>query len=301
MFRFIWIPFGLGLLLSGCATTNRIALTPQAKSGLSSAQPIVGLNQQEIAADINRSNVSAITGGGLIGGLIDAAVDNSRAKKAETTVTPIRDAILDYNVGEHVSGELKTALAGIPWLQAQNVSVQIPATKDVIKGLVDRASTDAVLFLDVQYRFSANFGNLTVTVDANLFSHKPSLTKTSEKSRDGLPVVYSNTLGVTVALPNSGPVDAKSAVDFWAANKGAAARTALDLAARELAKMLAFDLQEKQDDAAETKAAATKEVVLVAGGRVVAGVAMKAALVRDEGDRSWVRAVNGQLWSVANK
>jgi len=42
--------------------------------------------QSELKSDINPSNAAVYTGGGLLGGLIGAAMDSARAKKAEDLV-----------------------------------------------------------------------------------------------------------------------------------------------------------------------------------------------------------------------
>src|SRR5438477_8257185 len=54
--------------------------------------------QAEIKSDINLSNIAVATGGGLLGGLIGAAVDSAHAKKAEQLITPLRTAIADVDV-----------------------------------------------------------------------------------------------------------------------------------------------------------------------------------------------------------
>lgn len=294
---FVWVSV-ITLCGAGCATTNRIAIGPKAQSALGSAQPVVGLDQQEIAADINRSNISAATGGGLIFALVDAAVDSAQAKKAEAAVTPVRDALLDYNFGARFSGDLADTLRDIPWLKGQKVVVQSPASPDLVKEWVDRSPADGLLLLRTRYRFSPDFKAITILVDATLLARSAALAQAAATKRDGVPATFANSFGVVLPLPDAGKLGRDQAAAKWAEGHGAAARAALDLGAREMAAMIAFDLEQPQDDPSLTKSAATVTAPMVMRGELVGAARIKAMVVRTGEGRSWVRAVTGELWSV---
>ena len=64
------------------------------------------LNQQEIGVDVSQTNAMA-AGGGLLGALIVAGIDNSRTKSAEERIVPIRDLLLSYPFNERVEREIR--------------------------------------------------------------------------------------------------------------------------------------------------------------------------------------------------
>src|SRR5580704_16433625 len=113
----------VAMFLSGCTTITRVPISPDSRAQLGAVTGIVGLRQQEIGVEINASNVSAATGGGLIGAIVDASIDNSRAKKAESEVTPIRDALINYQPGNVLAADLQKALANVPGLSPSHIDV----------------------------------------------------------------------------------------------------------------------------------------------------------------------------------
>src|SRR4051812_46406994 len=71
------------LFAGGCASPNRVSMPSGYKENLAPSIGMVGLSQQEIGTTIQRSNLTAAAGGGLIFAIVDAGINNSRAKKAE--------------------------------------------------------------------------------------------------------------------------------------------------------------------------------------------------------------------------
>ena len=53
--------------------------------------------QAEIQSNINRSRIAQAAGGGMLMALIDASVEQSRAKKAEAAITPLREALAGFD------------------------------------------------------------------------------------------------------------------------------------------------------------------------------------------------------------
>ena len=279
------------LLLTGCVSTNRTALAPAAQSQLKSVAVTATVSQPEIAADVDPSNVSAVTGGGLIGALIDVAIEAKRSKTAENTITPVRDALVDFSapeaLREALAAEMQTRNAPLPV-----IAVTLAEAKDDAAALkLARANTsDAVLVLSIDYRLSPEFDRIRVLAKVRLLPTKPG------KDNPDQPL-YQNEFATYRRLPAG--ADRGAPVTLWAANHGARAREALKSCFAEIAAMTAFDL--KQGAEANLLPKESLTVTAPAAGRmarVVRGIGIKGANVHHDGDRSWVRLQTGELSST---
>ena len=74
--------------------------------------------QDEIKSTIVASSVSAVTGGGLLAALIDAKVNNDRARKAEATIQPLRQALIGFDADTLALDGAKSAMTKLPWFQS---------------------------------------------------------------------------------------------------------------------------------------------------------------------------------------
>jgi hypothetical protein len=306
----VWGLRVLGLLplialagFSGCATPNRMALNPAYKPDVGTTQTTVCLTQQEIGTDITQSNITAATGGGLIFALIDAGIENSRAKKAEKHVVPVRDALIGYNLGEVLNASLKAQLAPRDWLKAGTFNIQQVPTLASLNDWIKNAEGDSLLLINTQYRFSPKFDAITVSARVSLHPKQGPLTAQTKVHQNLPPLVYFNAFSATFRMsdwPAEAP-DAEAAVKLWAEDGGKRARAALDAGAEEIARMLAFDLEQpgtvggalyeaaagspKYDGAVPLPGAST--ALIVSGHKV-----------HTENNRTWLRCPTGELASV---
>ena len=287
---------------SGCATAIRVPLSGAEKQ-VTSSQVVVGLRSQEIATDIHPSNVSAVTGGGLIGAIVDTSIDHSRAKDAEKAVIPLRNALVGYDLGQDFSDALRAELAKIDWLKNVSVDTRHLPNNKALTAWVKDANTDVVLVADTDYRLTPDFDAITLRVVVSLHAHAPALAKNAIEKDYLPPVLYFNVFATTIPLPVAiakGKLD--ECATFWAADGGKLAREALGQAIPELAKMLAFDLQQPgtQDNALyKAPPGADKWAVLVpATPGVPQQLMMEGYVVHQEGSRVWVRLPGGQLVST---
>lgn len=116
--------------------------------------------QKEVTAEVDKSNVSQATGGGVLPYLIDVAVERSRTSSAETALRPIRDALVDYDVGAELQHALNTRLKTIPWLHVKKVDVVYDNKPKPIPALLAASSEDALLLVTPSYALSSNFSDL---------------------------------------------------------------------------------------------------------------------------------------------
>ena len=288
------------LLLAGCVSSNRTALAPTAQTQLKSVAVTATVNQPEIAADVLRSNIGQSAGasggfiGGLIGGIIDASIEAKRAKKAETDITPVRDALVDFNAPE----ELRTALSvdlqsSTPPFPIASVSLAEAKDDAAIGKLVGASKCDAVLIIATDYHLSPEFDTIRVLAKVSLFSPKAG-------KNDGTPPLYRNEFATYRRLPTGAVSDRTASAASWAANKGALAREAMKSSFAELVAMIKFDLGQGAEANLLPKELLTTPAP--AAGRQGAvmgpGVVFKGAVAQQHGDRKWVRLKTGELSST---
>ncbi len=298
-----FIPFVALAALSGCATPNRMALNPAHKPEVGTTQVTVCLTQQEIGTDITQSNLTAATGGGLIFALIDAGIENSRAKKAEKHVVPVRDALLGYNLGDALNASLKAQLAQRDWLKANTFTIQQVPTLASLNDWIKNAEGESFLLVNTQYRFTPKFDAITVSASVSFHPKHGPLAAQAKVHRNLAPLIYFNAFSATFRMPDwpAEAPDAEGAIKLWAEDGGKRARATLDAATEEIARMLAFDLEQsgtadnalykaaagapKYDGAVPLPGAST--ALIVSGHKVHA-----------ENKRVWLRCPTGELASV---
>lgn len=236
----LWVS-ALGLLAGGCAAPTRVSLDPSAKNRIKAANGIVCMAQQEIAADIQTSNITQATGGGLIFALIDAGINNSRAKDVEQDVVPVRDALIGYDVGETLKANIERTLKTAPWLKLQTVDIRQLKDENTLRSWLPTTEDNIVIFIRPSYRLTPNFNSINIS--ALISIHGPAPAGDSGKLGAAL---YSNTLGCMVPLPDGWPGDVPrtEVANLWAMNSGRNARKALDAGLSQIALLLAHDLEQ---------------------------------------------------------
>lgn len=184
--------------------------------------------QSEIKSDINLSNIAVATGGGLLGGLIAAAVDSARAKKAEVLIAPVRTALANVD-GDALSIESgKASFANAEWYKAApatNFSKDnSPAGKSAY---LDTSATAQTAFVEYTYDLSPEFDALRIVAKIDVAAKNSASAKGKpEKRLSPKNLVYSRSVVSVILLP--APSKEKEAnAARWAADDAKLARAAL--------------------------------------------------------------------------
>jgi hypothetical protein len=251
MRRFIGAAAGLavmGLLLSGCSKPF-YRLKPEAEKYIGSTDIVIGIQQKELDADIEKSKVSSATGGGLIPALIDGMVDNDRAKKAEIRVQPLRDGLVNYDFPTQLSSALQLELVKYPWLHLRQVSID----REIPSGWRGRefakSKAQAVMLIEASYKLSPKFDSVQCAAGTIMFPKQAPLCNYSEKPKCD----SNNPVGNDRAIYRNDRIEASSFVSGISADltKDSEAertrqvnlvRDALDKLAKEMAQRIASDL-----------------------------------------------------------
>ncbi len=288
--------------LSGCATPSRIA--PPTARAPESAPPeaIIAWSQDEIAATINSSNIATATGGGLIFALIDAGINSARAKKAESAIVPLRDALIAYDGGAALARELEASLsAGQPGGSAAEVRVKSFADRKVLASWVKESDAEEVLLVQPKYELTPGFDAMTFTVIVSLHAQKASGTAATLKRPQVPPGPrYYNTF--IARIPNPQPATSASredAIAAWTTNDAEPARQTLDRGFATIARMIAHDLAQPGPTQTLYQAPAEAEsyiVPLVPSAPLVGG---RGYVEKEDDHHKWVRLPTGELYAVS--
>lgn len=222
---------------------------------IQSSDLIVGVAQKEIRADINQSQITTATGGGLLFALIDSAVNNSRAKDAEKAVVPLRDALLDYNFNDRFVSELSTASSAVTWMKDDTIEVVSDVSNITYDKKLNESKKSTVAYFTTDYSVSPDFRVVKVSTHVNVFPNTEELKNlqfgiykdTSEvKKNKGLKtstlnslyrnnVVYSYTLDKPTKTP-------EEAAKLWAEDSGKRLKAALDRGIKTVIKIAIDDM-----------------------------------------------------------
>lgn len=194
------------ILVSACAVTPNNYIDQEARLHIDNVDAYLAVTQDEIYADIVRSNTTAAAGGGLLFALIDTGIDNSRTKNAEKLITPIRDSLLDYDYAQLLQTDIQAALAKIEWMSIKDVSLERTVGDGHILKKVEESKSSAVFFMTADYKLTPNFDGVTTSISAIMFPNKKALYAFKEKlDENENPIdqsdnIYRNNLVVTVPL-----------------------------------------------------------------------------------------------------
>lgn len=159
MLRRILIPLAV-LLIGGAAHAAKV---PDVPMSFGPDYPVeVVLDQQEVGVDIVPGNGVA-AGGGMLGGLIVAALDNKRTKEAEATIAPIRDAMLAYRFNETVQREIRARLPS-PGLSPSPALTFSESSLEQYDAQSKQERAPIALVLAPRYSFDTDFTEMRVAI-----------------------------------------------------------------------------------------------------------------------------------------
>ena len=235
------------LSLSACAVAphNRIEIDARAYIGEVDSYLIVA--QDEIYAAIDPSMTAVAAGGGLLFALIDSAVDNSRTKKAEELIVPIRDSLIDFDYGELLLEDVREKFKELEWGSFESVELERSAGDGHILEKIERSNATAVLVMMADYAITPNFNGVRTSVSLMMFPNREELYQfkerldNNESPDDHSDNIYRNNLVINTPLNLEGKKE-ENAVKL-AENDSSAVRSALEENAMRTAAEIVRDIQ----------------------------------------------------------
>lgn len=216
-------------VLAEKAATPVVSQTVAVEGGRS-LQVIVA--QSEIKSDINPSNIAVATGGGLLGGLIGAAVDSARAKKAEELIGPVRTATADLDADALAIDTAKASFGDTEWYKANPVAAFGKDSSVAGKSaLLDATTGKQIAFVEYSYDLSPTFDALRVVAKIEVAAKAiPASAKGKGEKRLGAKNLAYATRVTSVVLLKGASEDKEVNAARWSADNGAMTRKALTLA-----------------------------------------------------------------------
>ena len=229
-------------LMAGCATTQPtyIPLPSEAPKAINSSNVVILSTQHEITAEVDKSQVATAMGGGLIPALIDVVIERSRSKSAEEVIRPVREALIDYDIGAELRNSSGKRLSAIPWLKVQKIEILSVARADLVTNLLASGSEDVLVIINPSYTLTSDFSALKTNAVLEVYPRSSNLKK-FEKPDGGqsdrpLPI-YKNQASHMYSLP-SNPTDMTAASQEWAKNNGAWVREGLKQGVQAISDIL---------------------------------------------------------------
>lgn len=297
------------LVLHGCAVAppNR-TLSPAVAAAVQPVDVRIGIRQPELYAKFELSAISngavacgivpgigillAAACGGLMGAM-DATVNAQRAKEADELVRPLKDTVIDVKHDEMFTNSISTSLRGIPSMQYASLQLTKTVDDKAYEEIFRSSSSGAVMFVNLDYHLSIDFSTLEVSAAGLLFPRsvaaRTATGKPPQLSEDtkGKPLmaheaVYRADIVYRASLPKTAET-AGGNIEAWKANNGRLLRTALEDGGRQVAQLLAEEMQ--RAPGAEQTVLGTAEFAKGQTGQVL----------RSQGATQLFRAPNGAL------
>ena len=243
--RVIVVVSGLTLLLlGGCGATFRVNMPNPAPAKISSTEIMMTVQQNEIYAEVERSNLTGAMGGGLLFALIDSSIESGRTEKAEEAIKPVRNALLEYNFNDEFIKATGEQLKKIDWLKISKINLIQLKPDQEIESVISKSASNMVLKIDAKYYLSPKFDQLVLEANVTAFPNDKDMKAIAEKynADTDSTVLYRENFkkyerSVTVSKSLS------ETAGNWTVNNGATIKSAMQSAVQELAKQIASGLE----------------------------------------------------------
>jgi hypothetical protein len=237
--------------LVGCAAQRKQVVPPEAREVAGGRNLLVTVTQNEIIAGIQESNLTAAAGGGLLFALIDAGVNQARAKTAETAIVPVRDALTDYPFEKKAMALSEEVSRSLPWLGVKGTELNKDPSNARFSNAIDGSPGPQLLTMTYDYLLDNGFQILKV--GANMSLLPKTLAKGGKPEQRALVTNADFNRQIVVILPLEGgattEIDQNAAL--WANDGGRQVEEKLDRALTKLGPLMmkALEFTDEQDKA----------------------------------------------------
>ncbi|MEO8806276.1 MAG: hypothetical protein ABI433_09345 [Burkholderiaceae bacterium] len=235
----------IALLLGACAAPMRSSLTPEQRGKISVLTAHVVVVQDEVLAAVQASNVSAATGGGLIGAIIDSKVTNSRVNESQQALGPFYASIEDVDYRKEFKASIERGLSGYPIKVGKFATTPRALSNDKLLQLRnDLQPGQALLVVVPRYTLSMDFRSFDSESVVTIWL-KPDASASNLPSQRGVLRYQSVPVG-----PGG-----KGSLALWGAQNAAAFRDVMRESIAETVQMVMLDI-----DVASTTVAQPKDL-----------------------------------------
>jgi len=278
----------LPILFAGCRVSMYVPMHQDVLSKIPSTDVIIGLNQETIYVEIR----SQAAGGGLIASMIDVAIESSPTKRAETLITPVRNAMNGYTFGADLKRSVEEGLGKIDWMHVRSVKQVQPFNAELNEKIIQGSSSSAVLIMKPRYFLTPDLDVFMIRMEVSVYPVSPELKALVDQLKPDViaPLLYRNDL--TFFFPLRGEFnDRETAAQAWCVDSGKLIRTAMTDGIAEISRMLVLGLETARTQARD-KNQKTET------GKEVRYERIYGTVIADTSDRVVLREPTGELYSV---
>lgn len=234
--------------LSACQTTpTNNYLDAEARPHIKEVDSVLIAKQNQVGADIKTSQLSKYLQGHIVPVLFDIGLNTIRTDKAKKYVTPVREALAEYDFTADIKEEFNQALAESGVAGADGLKVLRNEPLGFRPAYISQSTADAVLFVDVNYAFSPKFDNLNISSNVMLYPINPALSPYKERPDTDRYIEYSDNIyrnSFMASIPAGLGEESKTSENAaaWAALSEAELMEKLQDASTRLAASIAADL-----------------------------------------------------------
>ncbi|MDH5445699.1 MAG: hypothetical protein OEY52_09095 [Gammaproteobacteria bacterium] len=232
------------LLFGGCALTQVVVpVKKETMDTVKSSEVKIVVEQQEIYAHVNRSNITGAMGGGILWALIDSAIDSSRSEDADKELQPIKNMLLEINTQEILKNNYSKKLKNVAWLNAKSFSIE---TKDLQleerKKVTVNSVNNAVLFVNIKYFLTSDYKTLKVMVSAEMYPNTKELQKLGVNNFTDESMLYKNSYTYEYSIPDNN-LEKDGILNKWVSDDSNNIAKVLERGFESVTNWLANDLQ----------------------------------------------------------
>ncbi len=211
----------LGLLCIGCSSAQKdfIPLQDATKAQIGSSDFSLLHVQDEINVDVEESNISRHTGGGLLIAMIDASITNSRTKDAEKLVSPIRAELTDFDIDEEVKNKVLPIVKDTSWLRMKSFKLVQGMGNTARDDILKNAKSDVVGMVNTAYSLTSDFSAINVSLTLELYPISHGVKQFSKSKKNNSIPIY-RTKVVCSKRMMTATKNAEKNAKLWVANNG---------------------------------------------------------------------------------
>ncbi len=276
----------IALLLGACAAPMRASLTPEQRGKITELAAHVVVVQDEVIAAVKPSNVSAGTGGGLIGAIIDSNVTNGRVNESQQALGPFYASIEDVDYRKLFNESFERGLSGYPIKVGKYTTTPRALSNDKLLQLRNGLQPgQALLVIVPRYTLSMDFRSFDSESVVTIWL-KPGADDTNRPNQRGVLHYQSVPVG-------SG---GKASLAQWGAQNGALFRDMMRESIAETVRMAMLDI-----DIDATTAAQPKDQKAFAFNFGEGKGEIKGQVLKNGNGRAIVLGADQKLYSIPDK
>ena len=181
------------MILAGCsAKKDFVNLPDNVRSQITNTQGLLIEPSKTIAAEIETSQISSYTGGGLLFALVDCAIMDHRQDRANDVMKELQKDFESYNLRDKLKDKIHTSLAQAQWLHANSLDYTTELDKNALKEIIKNTKSDCVLVSQFIYSMSPQFDGLSGRLYVTLYPSSDKIKKSIDSTDLETPIYKFN-------------------------------------------------------------------------------------------------------------